>query len=59
MEKAIQDYAAAAAKREAQREYHRKWRQNNPEKVRANQQRYWEKKGQERLAALINGEARA
>ena len=33
------------AKREAQRKYQREWRKNNPDKVKANQQRYWEKKG--------------
>lgn len=29
------------------REYLRKWRKNNPEKVRAAQRRYWERKAQE------------
>ena len=33
------------AKREARRKYHREWRKKNPDKVKATQQRYWEKKG--------------
>ena len=36
---------AELAKREAKRQYQREWRRNNPDKVKANQQRYWEKKG--------------
>lgn len=51
----LKDYAAAAAKREARREYQRKWRQNNPDKVKAIQQRYWEKKGREYLETLFKG----
>lgn len=35
--------------REAQRAYHREWRKNNPEKVKANRQRYWEKKAREMM----------
>lgn len=34
---------------ERDREYKRKWRKNNPEKVKAAQDRYWEKKA---IAAL-------
>lgn len=30
--------------KEAERAYHREWRKNNPEKVKANRKRYWEKK---------------
>ena len=51
----LKDYAEAAAKREAQREYQRRWRQNNPDKVKAIQQRYWEKKGREHLENLLKG----
>jgi len=32
------------AAKEARRAYQRKWRRENPEKVRATQDRYWEKK---------------
>lgn len=48
----ITEYAEQAARREAQRKYHREWRAKNPEKVRASNQRYWEKKGREFLASL-------
>lgn len=34
---------------EARREYQRKWRQQNPEKVKAAQERHWLKKAQELL----------
>lgn len=37
------DIAAA----EARRAYMRQWRRNNPDKVRAQQERYWAKKGEE------------
>ena len=30
----------------AQREYMREWRKKNPEKVKAAQQRYWNKRGE-------------
>lgn len=33
------------AKREAKRQYQRNWRKNNPDKVKAQRDRYWEKKG--------------
>ena len=31
----------------AQREYLREWRRRNPEKVRENNRRYWERKAEE------------
>ena len=49
---------ADMAKREARRQYQREWRRNNPDKGKAQRNRYWEKKGQEYLAALHTGEAR-
>ena len=30
--------------RRARNEYRRKWRKENPEKIRAQQERYWEKR---------------
>lgn len=36
---------AELAKREAKRKYQREWRKNNPDKVKAQNDRYWEKKG--------------
>lgn len=33
--------------KEARREYAKRWRKNNPEKVKAIQNRYWEKKAEE------------
>jgi hypothetical protein len=36
---------AELAKREAKRKYQREWRKNNPDKVKAHNDRYWEKKG--------------
>jgi hypothetical protein len=33
--------------KEARREYAKKWRRDNPEKVKAIQNRYWEKKAKE------------
>lgn len=38
----------SAAIREIKREYYRKWRERNPEKVQAAQEKFWEKKLQER-----------
>ena len=35
--------------REAQRAYLREWRKKNPDKVKANRQRYWEKKAREMM----------
>ena len=43
---------ADLAKREAKRQYQREWRRKNPDKVKAINDRYWKKKGQEYLAAL-------
>lgn len=34
-------------KREARREYMREWRKNNPDKLKAAQERYWLKKAAE------------
>lgn len=41
-EKELQDRV-----REAQREYFRKWRAENPERVKANRQRYWLRKAEQ------------
>lgn len=41
--------AVDVAAKEAKREYERQWRKNNPDKVRAKNRRYWEKKGREIL----------
>lgn len=46
------------AMREARRQYQREWRKKNPDKVRAQNERYWQKKGQEYLQNLAK-EARA
>lgn len=35
--------------KEAQREYQRQWRAKNPDKVRAKNRRYWEKKAREAM----------
>ena len=40
------------AMKEARRAYLREWRRKNPDKVRAQRQRYWEKKGREFLESL-------
>lgn len=40
------------AAKEAKRQYHREWRKNNPDRVKASQQRYWAKKGREYIEAL-------
>lgn len=37
---------------EARRQYMRTWRRNNPDKVRAQQERYWQRKGEEMLRRL-------
>lgn len=50
------------AKREARRAYYRQWRAKNPDKVKAYQERYWDKKGREYLQNIensCNGEAHA
>lgn len=49
-DKKIQDLA-----REAQREYQREWRAKNPDKVRAKNQRYWERKARKLLEASEEG----
>lgn len=36
--------------RAAQREYLREWRRKNPDKVRENNRRYWERKAQQMAA---------
>lgn len=41
------------AAREAQRAYRRAWAKKNPDKVKAAQERYWERKAKE---AMCNGE---
>lgn len=43
---------ADMAKREARRQYQRNWRKNNPDKVKAQRDRYWEKKGHEYLESF-------
>ena len=44
---------ADMAKREARRQYQRNWRKNNPDKVKAQRDRYWEKKGREYQSRLF------
>ncbi len=39
------------AAKEARRAYKREWNRNNPDKVRAHQERYYEKKAAEAAAA--------
>ena len=41
-------------KLKARREYYRKWRAKNPEKVRAAQIRYWQKRAMEPNTGLAN-----
>lgn len=41
-----------AAAIQARREYQRQWRAKNPDKVRATNRRYWEKKAQEYRESL-------
>ena len=40
--------AARNELREYKREYMRKWRAENPDKIKANNQRYWERRAQRR-----------
>ena len=49
------DIAAA----EARRAYMRQWRRNNPDKVRAHQERYWAKKGEELVREVSKHEQQA
>ena len=37
--------------KEAQRQYQREWRAKNPDKVRAKNRRYWERKARQLLEA--------
>lgn len=39
--------------KEARRAYKREWARKNPEKVKAQQERYWKKKAAEQAAAAI------
>lgn len=39
--------------KEARRAYKREWARKNPEKVKAQQERYWKKKAAEQVAAAI------
>lgn len=45
------------AKREARRQYQREWRKNNPDKVKAQRNRYWEKKGKELVGKMDPNES--
>ena len=51
MEKTMQQLAM----KEARRAYQREWRRKNPDKVRAQNERDWEKKGREFLESLTKG----
>lgn len=46
----VNDPIVVEAAKLAQREYHRKWKRENKEKVRIYQERYWAKKA---LAAVV------
>lgn len=39
---------------QARREYQRRWRKANPDKVREHNRRYWEKKAREQSQNLAN-----
>lgn len=54
----IETFAMEAAKREARRAYQRQWRKNNPDKVKASNERYWQKKGREFIESLESHEPR-
>lgn len=41
--------AMSEAARKAKTEYMRQWRKNNPDKVKAHRESYWERKGAEML----------
>lgn len=43
------------AARAAKREYQRKWRQENPDKVRAATERYWQRRAEREAAAAEVG----
>ena len=51
MDKKISDAAKMA-----QREYARQWRRKNPDKVRENNRRYWEKKAAQKKKEANNAE---
>lgn len=51
MTEARAEYTAEAV-RDKKREYFRNWRKNNPEKVRAAQERYWRRKLEDNPGAL-------
>ena len=40
-----------AAAQEEKREYFRKWRKNNPDKVKRHNENYWRKRAEKRLEA--------
>ena len=40
--------------KEARREYHRKWRKENPEKYLANVKRYWERQASQMEGQRLN-----
>ena len=44
------------ATKEARNKYKREWRKNNPEKVRAANERYWAKKALEQMKKETNSE---
>lgn len=50
-EKNIEERAA-----EARREYYRKWRAANKDKVRATNKRYWERRAQKAMEEATHGE---
>ena len=50
-EKTIEERAA-----EARREYYRKWRAENKDKVRAKTKRYWERKALKAMEEATHGE---
>jgi hypothetical protein len=43
--------------KEARRAYKRKWAKENPEKIKAQQERYWTKKAEAAIAAKQTAEA--
>lgn len=47
------------AAKEARRAYKRQWNKDNPEKVKAYQEKYWNKKAQEAAAQMTGGEENA
>jgi uncharacterized short protein YbdD (DUF466 family) len=45
------DKRLEAAAQEEKREYFRKWRKNNPDKVKKHNENYWRKRAEKRLKA--------